>query len=295
MSDYVLSCCSPVDLTPEWLDRRDVHYIYFNFQLGSTPMKDDFGVTVPPAELYRRMLAGEDAKTSQVSIGDYIEFFSKFLAEGKDVIHATLSSGISGTYESAVAAAAQLAPKYPDQKLTIIDSMAASAGYGLFVETLADLRDEGMEYDELVAWARSHRKELQHWFFSTDLKFFVRGGRVSKAAGLIGGALNICPLLNVDYEGKLAVREKIRTKRRAIEASLAKMEKHAQDGLAYSGKCFISNSECREDAQALADLIEERFPHLNGKVELFNIGSTIGCHTGPGTVALFFWGDERVD
>ncbi|MDY3816104.1 MAG: DegV family protein, partial [Candidatus Limiplasma sp.] len=148
--------------------------------------------------------------------------------------------------------------------------------------------------DEVHDFAEANKLRLHHWFFSTDLTFYVRGGRISKAAGWFGTVLRICPLLNMDDLGRLIPREKIRSKSKVIRAIVDKMVEHAQDGLNYSGKCYISESACMEDAQAVAKLVEERFPHLNGKVLINSIGTTIGSHTGPGTVALFFWGDERV-
>ena len=163
------------------------------------------------------------------------------------------------------------------------------------MDKLADLRDEGKTIDEVYAWAEEHKKEVQHWFFTSGLTFFIKRGRVSKAAGFIGGVMNICPLLNVDFEGKLIPRQKVRTKKKVLQAIVGKMEENAKDGLEYSGKCYISQSACLEDAQSVAKLIEERFPKLNGKVEIYSIGTTIGSHTGPGTVALFFWGKERIN
>ena len=185
--------------------------------------------------------------------------------------------------------------KYPDRKVLIVDSLGASSGYGLFMDKLADLRDGGMSIDELYAWANDNKLKLHHWFFSTDLTFFVKGGRISKASGWFGTVLKICPLLNMDNIGKLIPRFKIRGKDRVITEIVNKMAEFADDRLDYSGKCYISQSACYEDARKVADLIEARFPKLNGKVLINNIGTTIGSHTGPGTVALFFWGDERVD
>ncbi|MDO4428208.1 MAG: DegV family protein [Atopobiaceae bacterium] len=294
MSNYVLSCCSTADVTREWLESRDIAYLYFNYYLNGEACKDDFGVTNSPADLYAKMLAGADAKTSQVSAGDYAAHFEKFLASGKDVLHVTLSSGISSTYNSACIARDQLAEKYPDRKVVVVDSLAASAGYGLLMDKLADLRDAGMGLDELGAWAEEHKSEVQHWFFSSDLTFFIRGGRISKAAGLVGGMLKICPVMDVEPDGSLAVKEKVRTKAKAINRVVEKMEELAEDGLDYSGKVFISQSECEDDAREVARRIEERFPKLDGKVEIFPIGATIGVHTGPGTVATFFWGEKRV-
>ncbi|MDE5891989.1 MAG: DegV family protein, partial [Acetatifactor sp.] len=217
------------------------------------------------------------------------------LKEGLDILHLTLSSGISGTINSAMIARDTLGEKYPERKIYVLDSLAASSGYGLLMDKLADLRDGGMSIDDLYHWAEDNRLNLQHWFFTSDLTYLIRGGRVSKAAGFVGGVLNICPLLNVDYQGRLINRAKIRTKRKVIQATVDKMKKHAQDGADYSGKCYISQSACMEDARAVADLVEAAFPKLQGKVVINDIGTTIGSHTGPGTVALFFWGDKRVD
>lgn len=295
MAEYCISCCSTADLTKEYFDKRGIHYVCFHYELGGTDYLDDLGQTMPPAELYRRMLAGEDVKTSQVSIGEYADFFRKIFDEGKDILHLTLSSGISGSYNSACIAAEQVREEYPNRKIYVVDSLAASSGYGLLVDTLADRRDAGESIDELYAWVCENKKKLQHWFFTSDLTFFIRGGRVSKAAGFFGGMLGICPLLNVDYEGHLTAREKVRTKKKVIQRIVQKMEENAEGGLAYSGKCYICQSECMDDAKVVAMLVESRFPNLNGKVEIYPIGATIGSHTGPGTVALFFWGKERVD
>ena len=295
MAEYCISGCSTADLTKEYFDKRGIRYVCFHYELGGTDYLDDLGQTMPPAELYRRMLAGEDVKTSQVSIGEYADFFRKIFDEGKDILHLTLSSGISGSYNSACIAAEQVREEYPNRKIYVVDSLAASSGYGLLVDTLADRRDAGESIDELYAWVCENKKKLQHWFFTSDLTFFIRGGRVSKAAGFFGGMLGICPLLNVDYEGHLTAREKVRTKKKVIQRIVQKMEENAEGGLAYSGKCYICQSECMDDAKAVAMLVESRFLNLNGKVEIYPIGATIGSHTGPGTVALFFWGKERVD
>ena len=295
MAEYILSCCSTADLTKEHFLSRDINYVCFHYELNGKQYLDDLGESMAFKDFYQTMVDGADKKNSQVNVEEYAEYFEPFLKEGKDILHLTLSSGISGSINSARIAAEELSEKYPDRKLYIVDSLAASSGYGLLMDKLADLRDGGMGIDELRDWAEAHKRECNHWFFTSDLTFFIKGGRVSKAAGFIGGVMNICPLLNVDFEGKLIPRAKIRTKKKVILEIVKKMEELAEGGLDYSGKCYISNSACYEDARAVADLIEERFPRLNGKVVINDIGTTIGSHTGPGTVALFFWGKERED
>ena len=295
MSDYILSCCSPADLSKEHFEARDIHYICFHYFLDGVEHLDDLGQTVPFKQFYQAMRDGADTKTSQISITEYVEYFSAFLKEGKDVVHVTLSSGISGTVNSARNAANVVMERFPGRKIYVVDSLGASSGYGLIMDGAADRRDEGMSAEELVHWLETNRLKLHHWFFSSDLTFFVKGGRISKTAGVFGGLLEICPLMNMDNEGHLRPRFKIRTKKRVIREIVRKMEENARDGLNYDGKCYISMSDCLDDAKAVAQLVEERFPKLNGKVEINDIGNLIGSHTGPGTVALFFWGSERVD
>lgn len=293
MVDYIISCCSTADLTEKHFNDRDIHFICFHFELDGKQYNDDLGKSISLPDFYKAMANGAETKTSQVNAEEFVEYFTPFLEAGKDILHVCLSSGISGVINSAQIARTELLEKYPDRKIYIVDSLGASSGYGLLMDKLADLRDEGMNIEELNEWVNSHRLNLHHWFFSTDLTFYVKGGRISKAAGMVGTVLNICPLLNMDDQGRLIPRFKIRTKKKVIRAIVDKMEEHVQDGLNYSGKCYISQSECYEDAKAVAQLVEERFKKLDGKVEINYVGTTIGSHTGPGTVALFFWGDRR--
>ena len=294
MSNFVLSCCSTADLSAEKLAELNVSYIFSTFRLNDVTYPDDLGKTVSYKDFYKAMEDGASTATSQINQDEFKDYFRAILESGKDILHLSLSSGLSGTYNSARLAAEDLRAEFPDRKLYLVDSLAASAGYGLFMAKLAELRDGGMGLEELYNWAEENKKYLHHWFFTTDLTYFVRGGRVSKASGFIGGVLGICPLLDVNDEGKLIPRSKIRGKKKVIPEIVERMKAHATDKLDYADRCFISNSACVEDAKLVAELIEEAFPKLNGKVEIFDIGTTIGSHTGPGTVALFFWGDERV-
>lgn len=295
MADFVLSCCSTADLSEEHFKARDIRYICFHYELDGKSYPDDLGKSLPFDRFYAAMAGGASTKTAQVNADEFLEYFRPMLEAGKDIVHICLSTGLSGVYNSANFAREELEKEFPDRRIRIIDSLGASSGYGLLLDKLADLRDAGKTADETADWAEAHRLEVHHWFFSTDLTFYVRGGRVSKAAGWFGTMLKICPLLNMDNLGRLIPRYKVRGKSAVIHQIVDKMAEHAQDGLDYSGKCYISQSACLEDATAVATLVEQRFPKLNGKVEINNIGTTIGSHTGPGTVALFFWGDMRAD
>ena len=295
MANTIISCCSTADLTAEHFRERDIRFIPFHFSLDGRQYDDDLGKSISFDDFYRAMAAGAETKTSQVNVEEFTGYFTPFLDAGQDIVHLSLSSGISGVYGAACIAAEQLREKYPDRKIHVVDSLGASSGYGLLMDKLADKRDEGMDADALAKWAEDNRLRLNHWFFSTDLTFYIKGGRVSKASGMVGTVLGICPLLNMDNEGRLIPRAKIRGKKRVIEEIVKRMEQCADGGLDYADKCYISQSACYDDARAVADLVESRFPHLKGRVEINHVGTTIGSHTGPGTVALFFWGKKRAD
>jgi len=295
MSDYVLSCCSTADMPLEYFQKRNIPFVCFHFNMDGKDYFDDLGQSMPFEEFYTRIAAGAMPTTSQVNVAQFIEFFELYLAQDKDILHISLSSGLSGTYNSAVMAREHLLQKYPNRKMLIVDSLGASSGYGLLVDTAADMRDGGSALEEVHAWLEENKLNLHHWFFSTDLSHYKRGGRISAASAAVGSLLNICPLMNMNHEGKLIPREKIRGRKHVINEIVLRMEEHAQAGVNYSGKCFISNSACFDDARKVAEVIEEKFLQLNGKVMINSVGTVIGSHTGPGTVALFFMGDKRKD
>lgn len=292
-SDFILSCCSTADLPLSYFEERDIHFTCFRFQMDGKEYLDDLGQSIPFDEFYRRIADGAQPTTSQINVQQYVEYFEPFLKAGREVLHIAFSSGLSGSVNSARIAQETLTEKYPDAKLYIVDSLAASSGYGLLVDKAADLRDSGKSAEEVRDYLEQNKLRLHHWFFSTDLTSYIRGGRVTPVAGFFGTVLKICPLLNVNNEGKLIPRQKCRGKVKAIDEIVSKMVEHAEGGRDYSGKCFISHSACEADARAVADRVEATFPKLDGKVMINSIGTVIGAHTGPGTVALFFFGDER--
>ena len=295
MGSYVITCCSTVDLPKEYFEQNNIPYACYHYILDGEEYLDDLGQSVPYDEFYRRIDGGSMPTTSQINISEFMAFFEPFLQEGKDILHLSMSSGISGTCNSAMNAKEELLAKYPDCTIKVVDSLAASSGYGLLLDKLVEMRDAGKSLEEVYLFAEDNKLKLQHWFFSTDLTHFKRGGRISATAATLGNILNLCPLMNVDYVGKLIVRQKIRGKQKVIAEIVNKMIELAEGGKDYNGKCFISCSACEDDARKVADLVEETFPNLNGKVEINSIGAVIGAHTGPGTVALFFWGEKRVN
>lgn len=293
MPAFTLTCCSTADRPKSFFDKREIPYACFHWSEGGVDHLDDLYQSITPEEFYGAIKAGAEPTTSQVSVGEFVALWEPVVAGGSDVLHVSLSSGLSGAYNAATLAASQVEAAHPGRRVLVVDSLGASSGYGMLVEYLADLRDAGASLDEAHAWALAHRLNVHHWFFSTDLTSYVRGGRVSRVSGFVGTALRICPVLDMNDEGRLIPRDKIRTKAKAERDVVARMGEHAEGGLAYAGKCSISQGACREDAERVRDLVEERFRALRGKVTISDIGTVIGSHTGPGTVALFFMGDTR--
>lgn len=295
MSEYKITCCSTADMSAAYFEEKKLPFVCFHFRMDGVEYSDDLGKSMAFDEFYKKISEGSEPTTAQVNTQQYMELFEPILEEGKDLLHLTLSSGISGSINSANMAKVQLEEKYPERKIFIVDSLAASSGYGMLVDAALENQEKGFSIEENVKWLEENRNRLHHWFFSTDLTSFIRGGRISKVSGFVGQALNICPLMNVNTEGKLIPRNKYRGKKQVIREMVKRMEEHAQNQTQYSGKCMMSCSACEEDARKVADLVEEKFPNLNGKVQINSIGTVIGSHTGPGTVALFFWGDERTE
>jgi len=291
--DFILSCESTIDLDPSTIDEYSLHYVPFHFTLGNKEYEDDLGKTIPYDEFYKRMSQGEITHTSQVSVGEYINYFEPFLREGKDILHLSLSTGLSGTFNSAMTAKNLLQDKYPERRIEVLDSLAASSGYGLLMVTLAEKKKAGAGLDELKTFVLEHRLELHHEFFSTDLKYYVRGGRISKTAGFFGTVFRICPLLDMNDKGQLTPREKCITVKMAQKAMLKKMASCVQDGPDYAGRVFLCQSSCLSFAKPVAEAVEAAYPKMVKPARIFPIGTTIGSHTGPGTVALFYWGSKR--
>ena len=295
MSEFIITCCSTADMSRDFFQSRNVQVEYFHFTIDGKEYDDDLGESIPFDKFYERIRKGATPTTSQVNPEQYVDLWEPALSSGTDVLHITFSSGLSSSYSSACIAKESMVKKYPERKLYIVDSLGACSGYGLLVEQACDLRDSGKTIDEIYEWLGENKLKVQHWFFSTDLTSYYRGGRISKTAAIFGTAFKICPLMNVSCEGKLVPRNKYRGKKKVIEEIVKRMEAHAEGGYDYSGKCYIAHSDCIQDAQSVAALIEEKFNNLKGKIVINSIGTVIGSHTGPETVALFFMGDMRVD
>ena len=290
---FTLSCCSTVDLPYSYMADRDIPVLFYTYVVDGREYVDDMGRD-PEAlpRFYRFLEEGKLPQTSQINVGTYLSFFEKLLQKG-DLLHIAFTSGQSGSVHNAMLAAKELQEKYPERKLIVIDSLCSSSGYGMLVDTVADLRDAGKSIEEAAQWVRENRNTVHHQFFSSNMTQFRRTGRVSGAAAMVATIMSICPIMRLDDAGAIKAYGKVRGKKKAVETTIEAMAKHAQGGENYDKRCYVCHSQCPEDAQMLIDGLEARFPRIKGKIRLCDIGTIIGSHSGPGTVAVFFYGDER--
>ncbi len=287
MANYRILTDSCSDLTPELINKLNVTVVPLNMLFKGQVRMDSVGEDIK--EVYEGLRAGEVASTSAANPENWTGFMEPVLAAGEDVLVLAFSSGLSTTYQSAVIAATDLAEKYPDRKIRVVDTLCASLGEGLLVHYACQKRDEGMELDALADWVESNKLNLCHWFTVDDLMYLKRGGRVSASTALVGTVLQIKPVLHVDNEGHLINVSKARGRKASIEALLKKMEETALPG--QNDYAMICHGDCLEDAEYLAQLAKDRL----GVKEAFigYTGAVIGSHSGPGTLAIFYLGEHR--
>ena len=290
---FILSCCSTVDLPYTYMESRQIPVLCYTYMVDGVEHEDDMGRDPQSRPRFYQMLAqGKLPQTSQINVARYTEFFEMLLKQG-DVLHLAFTSGQSASVNNAYIAARELREKYPERKLVVVDSLCSSSGYGLLVDMVADLRDNGATIEEAEAWALQNRNKVHHQFFSSNMTQFHRTGRVSGAAAAVATVLNICPLMRLDAAGAIKAYDKVRGKKKAIAATVEAVAAHAQGGTDYDGRMWVCHSECPEDARMMIDALEARFPKERERIRLCNIGPVIGSHAGTGTVAVFFMGDER--
>ena len=288
MANYKIITDSACDLPVKMLQELDVSTVALtvNFR-GET--RNDSVDDAQVKELYDAMRGGEVATTAAVNPDGWSKVIESAVAEGFDAFVLAFSSGLSTTYQSAVIAANELAEKYPQRKIMVVDGCAAALGQGLFVWHICKMRDVGLSLEELAAWAEENKNHVAHWFTVDDLVYLKRGGRVSAATALVGTMLNIKPVLHVDNEGHLVSMVKARGRKAAINTLVSKLQELGGDW--DNSTVFICHADCIDDAQRLAEIVKEKC----GVQETFigNLGAVIGSHAGPGTLALFFMGNEK--
>ena len=286
--NFVLLTDSSADLTPELVQELDVDVV-------SLTVSVDGGEYIPGNELdikdfYNSLREGKTATTSAINLDAAMAALEKHVAEGKDVLYVAFSSGLSSTAQTGKLAAEELSEKYPDRKIIVVDSLCASLGQGLLVYYAAKMCNEGKTIEEVRDWLEANKLHLSHWFTVDDLHHLKRGGRVSAATAVGGTMLSIKPVLHVDNEGHLINVSKARGRKPSIQALANKIGETAMGDISEQ-VVFISHGDCEDDAKYLADMVREKYNPK--RIEMGHVGAVIGAHSGPGTLALFFLGNER--
>ncbi len=288
MNNYVIFTDSACDLTANILHSWNIRYVNlsFTFDGEETEYKNN---ELTPSEFYKKMRDGKSARTSAVNVEDFKTAFIKELEKGNDIIYIAFSSGLSTTFNSGRIAANELSEDYPERKIIAIDSLCASAGFGMMLYLAKQKRDEGFTIEELIAFVENTRLQICHWFTVDDLKYLKKGGRISPTVAFVGGLLGIKPILHMDNDGHLMNVTKVRGRSAAISTLADKFGELAVDKT--TGPIYLSHSDCINDAALLADIIKEKY-NINVEITV-DVGPVIGAHSGPGTLALFFIGKER--
>ncbi len=289
MESYLITTDNMGDLPDEYIAEHRIPTMSLTYLLdGQTYNAEN---SLPYQEFYKKMREGCMPTTSQVNPAEAKEYLEKFLEIKKNIIHIAFSSGLSGTYNSVRLAAQELMEERPDCRITVVDSLAASMGEGLFVYRALEQQAAGLDYDAMVRWLEDNKQHVCHYFTVDDLFHLYRGGRVSKAAAVVGTMINLKPVLHVDREGHLIPLAKVRGRRKSLNALLDYMEKQIGSFRDKNDIVFISHGDCYDDALYVRDQVKSRFGIE--KFMIGPIGPTIGAHSGPGTLALFFMGDAR--
>ena len=290
MRNYCIVTDSTCDLPANIVTDLGITVIPMEFQLdGTTYLNYPDGRDYDFHAFYDALRAGKASTTSQVNYQTFLDTFTPILESGRDILYLAFSSGLSGTYNGSVIAANDLMEKYPGSKVISVDTLSASVGEGLLVYTAAKKREEGLSLDELAQWVTDNRLHLCHWFTVDDLNHLKRGGRISPAVAIIGTALGIKPVMHVDDEGHLIPVSKVRGRRKSLDALVEHMAETCDKP--ESQTIFIGHGDSKEDAEYVAKLVRQKFKVKN--IILNYIGPVIGSHSGPGTLALFFFGTHR--
>jgi len=293
MNNYVLSCCSTSDLTFYEYKELDIEHISFHYFMDDVEHTDDNFTSITSDAFYNAMSNGVKTRTSQVNVEEFTTYFEKFLLKGKDILHVTLSSGISGVINSATIAATLLKEKYPSRKIIIVDSLCGSGGYAFLMYKLSKLKKEGHTIEELNEYAINNRLRIIHLLFPTDLRYFFNGGRVKKAVGFISNILHFCPIIESNKEGKMVLKKKAIGKKHALNDLYDLFKETVDNGVNYNDLLIIAHAHMKEDAETLKEKILSEFINLKDKIKIMEIGTTMGSHCGPGTMMLNYFGKVR--
>ncbi len=287
--NYIISTETTCDMPMEYYQKNGVHYLGLTYTINDKDYNSALDDGISSADFYKMLRAGAESKTAQVSPDAATIAFEELVKEGYDVLHLSFSSALSGTYQSCKIAANDVMERYPDAKIVVVDSLAASMGQGLMLNYALALKNSGKSIDEVVDIIEKEKLNFCHNFTVDDLHFLSRGGRISKMTAIMGTALGIKPLLHVDDEGRLINVGKVRGRKQSLNWLVDKMAERVGDK--KNDVVYISHADVKEDAEYVAELVRKRFGIKD--IVIGDIGPVIGSHSGPGTVALFFIGETR--
>lgn len=291
MYNYKIVTDSTADLPKEYIEKYDLGIMKLSYIFGETEYSGETDNELDEKEFYNRVRAGELPTTAQVNPEQAKNVLLKYAKDYKDILVISFSSGLSGTVGSVKIAATELMEEDESLNIIVIDSLAASLGEGLLVHKAVKNREDGMSIDLNANWVEKHKLNIVHSFTVDDLFHLYRGGRVKKGAAIVGSLINIKPILHVDDEGHLINLSTVRGRKKALKSLVDYMDEHIGSYRELNDIVFISHSDCEDDAKFVAEEVKERFGIDSNLINY--IGPTIGCHTGCGTVALFFMGDAR--
>ena len=259
-NNFVLSCESTVDLPFSYVSGRNIEVLFYTYSVDGVEYDDDMGRDPKALDrFYGFMKAGKFPATSQINVYKYTDYFESLLRlYSGDILHIAMGSGMSPSVSNAVEAATALKEKYPDRTIKVIDSLCSCGGYGILVDLAADLRDEGKPFEEVVEWLEDNKACIHHQFFSTDLKYFKRSGRVSGATATIATILGICPIMHLNSTGHIIAYDKVRGKKKAIKTTVETMLADVNEGADYAGKCVLCHSNCIDEARETIKLIKQQ-------------------------------------
>lgn len=280
---------SACDLKREYIDKNNIGLLSLILNLEGKIIKDDLGKSLSYKDFYNKMREGATPTTSQVNAHDFEEEFVKHIKNGDSIIYISISSGLSGTFNSANIAKNNLLEEYPEAKIELIDSLGASMGQGLLVLKACEMRDNGASVEEIVNWIEDNKRRVIHLVLVDDLNHLKRGGRISGATATIGGLLNIKPSAYLDNEGKLVQGEKIKGKKKALKFLENSIKERAIDS--ENEVLYICHADCNEEAETLKALVEEEIKFKD--IVLNYAGNAIGAHAGPGALAVIYLGKHR--
>ncbi len=294
MKDFIISCESTVDMPYSYFKKNEVPVLFYEYILNGETFKDNMEKSEDDIKtFYDNLLSGDIPATSQINEYRYTEFFNSLIKDGTPLLHIAFGSGMTKSVFNAISAAEKINKEKGEELVTVIDSKCSSSGYGMLVSYAVDSKKDGKTLEETAIYINSIKERIHHQFFSTEMKFYKKSGRVSGSEAAIATILGICPIMRLNKAGSIEAYGKTRGKKNAIQTTLDAFLEKCENGKEYDGKCYIVHSMCMDTALTLKKEIEKTFLHLKNKTEIFDIGNIVGSHCGPGTVAVFFLGNER--